>query len=311
MADVGQIFGIPRRKPSPIQRQAGELIRGMGSTFPLIEAQNIEDTADLPIALTNITLEDKQAGTETAGSFYPEGITEEGSPMLMSALRRSPFGGTARLAKGPLVNITKTRTRRKARRDSTILHEFMHKTFKDLRDNKILRMPKSGYSDTIDPDTHDLIPVDIHRIRHGPTSLNEEDYTRLFQAILNRGDDRIQKGIAEYFDDREMVTAVPTSGEVYDRGMLPQDNLLANPDVLKNMTRIKREVGMFNVKEGRRPPPQAPTIGLIPQIPADYVPSKRQVSEKEGSGTLGKIFNYFSQLGSELNTAVMETKGWR
>ena len=151
-------------------------------------------------------------------------------------------------------------------------------------------------------------PVTVDTLRDGrkgTSSLNEEDYVRLFQTIFSRGNKNVQKNTADYFVRR---------GFLQD-----QDELLTNPAILKNMSLIKNLAGRLNVKRHRRSPPQTPTIGLINDptgrwtnpntftnvysrdvSPGVYSPPWSRTASNKLENVFGSIKKYFNDLGRDM-----------
>lgn len=281
---------IERHGASPIQEQASEVIMRKGETYPLIEFQNIDNPVNLPIVETDIERRWKQNGKTMVsdGTFFPKGITEESNPMLMSRLKGTP---QEHFTKGPFINIVDpllAGVTDKDEQNSLILHEFLHKTIEEM------------------VNVHGRLPfVTVDTLDGDKAIFEEEDYVRLFETVFSRGNKNIQKDTSDYFVRR---------GFVQD-----QDELLTNPAILKNMAIIKNLAGRLNVKRHRRPPPQTPTIGLMPQIPSDfntfrdvdtgkrfnvspgvYSPPWSRTASNKLENVFGSIKKYFNDLGRDL-----------
>jgi len=260
---------IERHGASPIQEQASEVIMREGETYPLIEFQNIDNPVNLPIVETDIERRWKQNGKTVVsdGTFFRKGITEESNPMLMSRLKGTP---QEHFTKGPFINIVDpllAGVTDKDEQNSLILHEFLHKTIQEMA---------KVHGPFIPPVTVDT----LRDGRKGTSSLNEEDYIRLFETIFSRGNKNVQKDTSDYFVRR---------GFVQD-----QDELLTNPAILKNMSMIKNLAGRLNVKRHRRPPPQTPTIGLIND------PTGKWTKSNKLENVFGSIKKYFNDLGRDM-----------
>jgi hypothetical protein len=260
---------IERHGASPIQEQASEVIMREGETYPLIEFQNIDNPVNLPIVETDIERRWKQNGKTMVsdGTFFRKGITEESNPMLMSRLKGTP---QEHFTKGPFINIVDpllAGVTDKDEQNSLILHEFLHKTIEEMA---------KVHGPFIPPVTVDT----LRDGRKGTSSLNEEDYVRLFETVFSRGNKNVQKDTSDHFVRR---------GFVQD-----QDELLTNPAILKNMSMIKNLAGRLNVKRHRRPPPQTPTIGLIND------PTGKWTKSNKLENVFGSIKKYFNDLGRDL-----------
>lgn len=199
----------PRRKPSRIQRAVGDFLQDEQGKDPLVDSFSKENSDDLPIVGTNVSSRNVREGTITEGQYFPGGPRPDS--MLGSLLIENH--GTRYVDQDKLKELINVNNNSAG----VVTHEITHSTIAKIKKSEGKSLDKI-----------------INKVRIGSTSINQEDYTRLFDAIrLGTPDEQIKKHFKRRGFKKSPV------------------EILKMPQVLNNMIRLQELADEINIKEGK------------------------------------------------------------